>query len=265
MSALAATGVPVPRTFAECTDPSVIGAPFYLMECVPGVSYFRASELAALGPERTRTVSERMVDTMVSLHAVTPTAVGLEDFGRPEGFLGRQVRRWRQQVDASRTRDLRGLDELHRLLEEHVPLDGPAGIVHGDFKLDNVLIDADKPTAVVDWEMSTLGDTLTDLALLLVYKRLGDRAGSSSIADSTSAPGFLSEVDILQRYAAGSGQHLDGFGFHLALASFKLAGIFEGVYFRHLNGQTIGIGFEHLSDVPELLIASGLESIKEYS
>lgn len=263
MTALADTGVPVPKTLALCTDPDAIGAPFYLMEWVRGTSYFRRDELADLGPERTRTVSTRLVDTLIKLHAVNPDDVGLSGFGRPEGFLGRQVRRWRQQLDASYTRDLHGLDTLHGLLQERLPNDGPTGIVHGDFKLDNVLVEDDRVTAVLDWEMSTLGDTLTDLALMVVYKRLGDQAGSSSVTDSASASGFLSEDELLARYADGTGRSLDGFGFHLALAAFKLAGILEGVYFRHLNGQTVGDGFEHVSEIPELLIASGLASIKE--
>jgi len=136
--------------------------------------------------------------------------------------------------------------------------------VHGDFRLDNVLVDHDEPTAIIDWELSTLGDPLTDLALMVVYQRLGHVVGSSSIADASSAPGFLSEDEVLRRYAAGAGQQLRGFGFYLALASFKLAGIAEGVYHRHLKGQTVGRGFEHVSDIPEILIASGLRSFKEY-
>jgi len=265
MTALAGTDVPVPRTFAQCNDSQVIGAPFFVMERVAGTSYFRRDQLAVLGPARTRLISERLVDTLIRLHAVDPAEVGLSDFGRPQGFLTRQVRRWRQQLDASHTRDLRDLDRLHGLLQAHVPPDGPVGIVHGDFKLDNVLVEDDEPRAVVDWEMSTLGDALTDLALLVVYQRLGAELGGSSVTDSASAPGFLSEDEITQRYAAGSGRSLDGFGFYLALAAFKLAGILEGVYLRHLNGQTHGPGFEHVSEGPELLIASGLRSIKEHA
>lgn len=264
MTALGDTDVPIPRTYALCEDPGVIGAPFYLMELMEGTSYFRRSELEVLGPQRTRKISERLVDTLVRLHEVDPHTVGLDGFGRPEGFLGRQVRRWRKQLDASRTRDLRGLDSLHAQLADRVPADGPTAIVHGDFKLDNVLVHHDEPTALIDWEMSTLGDGLTDLALMIVYRRLGYQVGSASISDSASAPGFLSEGEILHHYATGTGRQVDGFGFYLALASFKLAGIVEGINFRHRNGQTVGgAEFEHLSEIPELLIASGLESIKE--
>ena len=116
------------------------------------------------------------MDTLAALHAVEPASVGLGDFGRPEGFLGRQVARWKKQLDASYTRDLPAADELHRRLAESVPAESAAGIVHGDFRLDNVLVDdADQVAAVLDWEMATLGDPLTDLALMLVYFRLDAR------------------------------------------------------------------------------------------
>lgn len=265
MSALASTGVPVPQTYVYCEDSSVLGAPFYLMERVDGTSFFHKTDLDELGPERVRVISTRLVDTLVHLHAVDVREVGLSDFGRPEGFLGRQVRRWRRQFESTHTRDLQGLESLHSALEERVPVDGPWGIVHGDFKIDNVLVQDDSPVAVVDWEMSTLGDGLTDLALMLVYKRFGGVAGTSSVTDAASAPGYLTEDEILARYSDGTGRALDGFGFYLALAAFKLAGILQGVHYRHLNGQTEGSGFDDLGELPELLIADGLNWIKEYS
>ncbi|NUO34076.1 MAG: phosphotransferase family protein, partial [Dermatophilaceae bacterium] len=144
ITALRDTDVPVPTTYAVCPDPDVIGAPFYVMERVAGTPYRFAAQLAALGHERVRAVSERMVDTLVALHAVDPVSVGLGDFGRPDGFLERQVRRWKQQLDASRSRELPGIDDLHRRLAEAVPAQGDPAIVHGDVRLDNLIVtDAD--------------------------------------------------------------------------------------------------------------------------
>ena len=162
ITALHDTAVPVPVTHACCEDEAVIGAPFYVMEHVAGTPYRQASELVALGPERTRAISERMVDTLVDLHAVDPRAVGLEDFGRPEGFLARQVKRWGTQLEGSRSRDLAGADELYAALTRGVPADQPPAIVHGDFRLDNLLVGLDggevgrdEVRAVLDWEMAT--------------------------------------------------------------------------------------------------------------
>ncbi|GAA3649400.1 phosphotransferase family protein [Nocardioides ginsengisoli] len=264
MTALQGTDVPVPTTVAFCDDVDVLGAPFYVMERVEGTPYRYAGELETLGHERTRRISERLVDTLVALHAVDPAAIGLGDFGRPDGFLGRQVRRWKKQMDASYTRDLPAADELHRLLAGAVPEESATGIVHGDFRLDNVLTDdRDRPAAVIDWEMATLGDPLTDLALMCVYGRLGERVRGDSIVDCASAPGFLSEDEIVARYAAGSDRDLSGFGWYLGLAAYKLAAILEGIHFRHLEGQTVGEGFDRIGEVIHPLLDSGIAALKE--
>ena len=153
-----------------CEDEAVLGAPFYVMEFVEGTPYRTAEQLAPLGPERTRDAVLGLVDTLVELHAVDPEAVGLGDFGRPEGFLDRQLRRWGKQLDASRNRELAGIDELHAALGRALPASPAPTVVHGDYRLDNVLVGADdRIKAVLDWEMSTLGDPLTDLGLLVMY------------------------------------------------------------------------------------------------
>lgn len=265
MSALQATDVPVPTTVAFCDDVEVLGAPFYVMERVEGTPYRFAAELEPLGPERTRRISERLIDTLVALHAVDPFAVGLADFGRPEGFLGRQVRLWKKQMDASYTRDLPAADELHRLLAADIPAESATGIVHGDFRLDNILTDAhDRPAAVIDWEMATLGDPLTDLALMCVYGRLGDQVKGSSIVDCASAPGFLGEDELVARYARRSDRDLSRFGFYLGLASYKLAAILEGIHVRYLQGRTVGEGFADIGGVIHPLLDAGLAAMKEY-
>lgn len=263
MSALADTGVPVPQMYGLCTDETVLGAPFYVMEAIDGTPFRRAAELAALGPQRTRAISERLIDTLAALHAVDPAEVGLSDFGRPEGFLGRQVSRWRAQFDAAHTRDLPDMVALHAALAEAVPPDGPPGIVHGDFRLDNVLFDdADRPAAVIDWELSTLGDPLTDLALLGVYDRMG-QASPGAVSDVAAAPGYVSGADAVARYAASSDRDLTDFGFYVGLACFKLAGIVEGIHYRYVNGQTVGDGFATLGDAVHPLLSAGLDALHQ--
>ncbi|MEO3824111.1 phosphotransferase family protein [Actinomadura sp. B10D3] len=260
MTALAGTAVPVPETYALCDDPAVIGAPFYVMEMVEGVPYRSASGLRPLGMERVARIAERMVDTLVELHRVDPAEAGLADFGRPEGFLARQVRRWRKQLDASRSRDLPAAAELHARLEAGVPAESTPAIVHGDYRLDNLLVDsADRIAAVLDWEMATLGDPLTDLALLLVY--MGRKAPVPGTADVSGAPGFPTAEDVLARYAARSGRDVSRIGFYVGLACFKLAVISEGIHYRYIHGQTVGEGFETVGDAVEPLLRSGLAAL----
>lgn len=268
--ALRDTAVPVPAMLAYGEDESVLGAKFYIMEKVDGVPYRFRSELEALGEERARTISTCLIHTLADLHQVDFNAVGLGGFGRPQGYLERQVKRWKTQMEKSKTRELPGADELHDLLAANVPQHGPQGIVHGDFRLDNVLMAPDDTAAaVIDWEMATLGDPLLDLALMLVYQRRAkiiadwDSTNPAEI-DVTQAAGYLSEEQIIELYAQRSGFDLDGFGFYLGLACFKLAGIGEGVRFRALNGQMVGEGFEQAGNSVPLLLELGLEAVKEY-
>ena len=265
MSALQGTDVPVPITYAMCTDTEVIGAPFYVMQRCVGTPYRRKEELIALGEERTRVISERLMDTMIALHLVDPDSVGLSDFGKAEGYLARQVERWKKQLAASYNRDLPLADALYEQLHATVPVQSAAGIVHGDFRLDNVLVDeSDRPTAVLDWEMATLGDPLTDLALMLVYNRLGEVLGGDAVTDVSLAPGYLSETDTVLRYAAGTGRDLSDFGFYIGLAVYKLAAILEGIHFRYLQGQTVGPGFDRIGEGITPLLEAGLKAMKEF-
>jgi aminoglycoside phosphotransferase (APT) family kinase protein len=266
MSALAGTGVPVPQTYAHCADDSVLGAPFYVMERVDGVAIRTAAELEERGTERTEAISARLVDVLAALHAVDPDAVGLSEFGRPHGFLERQVRRWGKQLEGSRTREHPDADELHRLLSEELPAEDPSvlGIVHGDYRLDNCLVGADDEIhAVVDWEMATLGDTRTDLALMMVYDQLSASAGGDIVSDVAKARGYPTNDQQLARYATASGREPGDMNFHLALAYFKLAVILEGIHYRFLQGQTVGEGFDRIGEGFDLIVAAGLHALKE--
>ena len=264
ISALRATPVPVPEAYASCTDEAVIGAPFYVMSFVDGIPYRSADELEALGERRTRAIGERLVDTLADLHLVDVAAVGLADFGRPEGFLSRQVRRWGQQLDASRSREVAGIEELRTRLGDHVPPDSPGTVVHGDYRLDNVLVTAsDDIGAVVDWEMATLGDPLTDVALVLTYQRIASLGVGTGVSTAPRAAGFPDRGDMIQRYAVRTGRNLGHLGFHEALACFKLAVILEGIHYRHVHGQTVGEGFAGIGAMVEPLVDMGLQSIQQ--
>jgi aminoglycoside phosphotransferase (APT) family kinase protein len=266
MSALAGTDVPVPRTYAHCDDPEVLGAPFYVMERVDGVAIRTARELDDRGTERTEAIAGRLIGVLAALHAVQPAEVGLSEFGRPQGFLERQVRRWGKQLDGSRTREHPDADELHRLLTERLPAEDPSvvGIVHGDYRLDNCLVGADDEIhAVVDWEMATLGDTRTDLALMMVYDQISALAGGDIVSDVAKAGGYPGNDQQLTAYAAASGREPGDMGFHMALAYFKLAVILEGIHYRYLKGQTVGEGFDRIGEGFDLIIGAGLHSLKE--
>jgi aminoglycoside phosphotransferase (APT) family kinase protein len=264
ISALHDTPVPVPATVLLCEDDAVVGAPFYVMEYVDGIPYRFADELAAIGPERTRDVVLGLVDALVALHAVEPERVGLAGFGRPEGFLERQLRRWGKQLAASRSRELPGIDELHQALAGALPESGPATIVHGDYRLDNALVgqEDDRIKAILDWEMSTLGDPLTDLGLLVMYSER-EAPADSPVPTASAAPGHPTAAEVIARYAAGSGRDVSGVGWYTAFAYFKLAVIAEGIHYRYTLGQTVGTGFDRIGGLVPGLVERGLSTLKE--
>lgn len=259
LEGLAGTRVPVPRPLALCTDDEVLGAPFYVMEFMPGTVYRSDSELAALGPERTRAIADALVDTLIQLHHVDPAEVGLAGLGRPEGFLGRQLRRWNAQLDASRSRDLPGLDALAERLAARIPAAGPPAIVHGDYRLDNTLVDAVRITAVLDWEMSTVGDPLTDVALLVGY----GEAARIGVGDVGTAAGYPSAREIVDRYACTAGRDVSALPWYLSFAFFKLAVIAEGIHYRFTRGHTVGAGFKHVGAAVAPLIRLGTDALEE--
>ncbi|SDG67172.1 Predicted kinase, aminoglycoside phosphotransferase (APT) family [Lentzea fradiae] len=264
ISALAGTAVPVPRAHRLVEDTTVIGAPFYLMEHVPGAALRERSQCPWLTPDMATTLSGRLVDVLADLHTVDPASVGLADFGRPEGFLTRQVTRWGKQLDASRSRDLPGIDELRDTLAATVPVSGPPAIIHGDYRLDNALVTRDPLgiSAVLDWEMATLGDPLADLGLLYVYWAglgAGPALGADPITGGvTSLPGFPTADELVARYGDRTGTDISGLGWYIAFGYFKLAVIVEGIHYRYASGKTVGAGFDQLGAFTVPLVRQGL-------
>ena len=263
LEALSKAGFPAPRPVLLCTDPAVIGAPFYLMEHVDGRIYRDVSELAALGPAAVRELSLSVVDTLADLHALDPAAAGLGDFGRPEGFNERQVHRWKKQLDASRSRDVPGIDELHARLAVDIPAGGDGTVVHGDYRLDNVLIgDRLQITAVLDWEMSTLGDPLSDVALMLVYAGLPMQINAGESAAPLAVPGHPTVPELAARYAERSRRDVSDLHWYVGFAAFKIAVILEGVHYRYVQGQTVGEGFDRIGNMVGPLVMRGHEALE---
>ncbi|MFJ3792250.1 phosphotransferase family protein [Kitasatospora sp. NPDC090091] len=263
MTALGGTGVPVPGTLLLDPGTDTLGAPWYLMDFVPGTAHRDAATLAALGAPRVHAIGERLVDTLAALHRIDPAAVGLADFGRPDGYLERQLRRWSTQLAASRSRELPGVDRLHGLLAARLPVSPAPALVHGDYRLDNVLVDEhDAVAAVLDWEMSTLGDPLTDVGLLVMYTELAG-VGGGIIPSAATAPGFPSAGELVARYAGLTGRDAADLDWYVAFASFKLAVVAEGIHYRFQQGSTLGAGFERAGEIAPVLAEHGLTTLKE--
>ena len=241
-------GFPAPRALAYCDDETVIGARFLVMEYVEGRIISSDAAATDLTVEDAGALSAELVDVLTDLHAIDATEVGLAELGRPGGFLGRQVARWSKQWQLSKTRDLPAIDELLTWLDSRVaglPQDLPWSIVHGDYRLDNAIIDAREPhiRAVLDWEMATLGDPLMDLATMLVYwSRPGDelRHRIRFAAFVTDRDGFWEREQLVERYAQRSGRDVGHLDVCIVLSGLKLAVIMESIRKRTLAGQQLG-------------------------
>ncbi|WP_406724527.1 phosphotransferase family protein [Streptomyces sp. GD-15H] len=263
VAALRDSGVPVAGTVAPCEDASVIGAPFSVVEHVPGRVIRTQAELHSLSPADITRCGAALIDVLARLHGVDYRAVGLEGFGRPEGYLPRQVQRWRDQWERVSTRPLTDLDTLHARLAAAVPAESGASIVHGDYRIDNAILDPADPAeirALVDWEMATLGDPLADLGLHLVYRdpAFDPVLGGSAASTSHRLPDVR---DLAEHYARLTGHDLAQLGFYLGLGYFKIAVIAEGIHARHQQGLTVGDGFETVGQAVPLLAASGLRAM----
>lgn len=238
IAALESSRVPVPPTVGYEPDPDVNGAPFYVMRFVDGVVIRHAQDAKEqLSLEARDAAADGLIDVLVALHEVDPDEVGLGDLGRKEEYLARQLRRWQGQLEKGRTRDVPVLDEVHQRLVADIPEQGRAAIVHGDYKLENVILDADtgELRAVLDWELTTLGDPLADLGLLLVY--WGEEHDTDGrLGGATAAPGFPTRDEVVRRYAERSGRDVSQIDYYYAFGTWKLACILEGVYARYTAG-----------------------------
>jgi len=237
IAAVGTTGVPVPPALGLCTDLEVNGAPFYVMGFVDGEVLDSVDKAALLPYELRRPASEHLIDVLADLHAVDIDEVGLGDFAKREGYIERQVKRWSAQWEGSKTRELPAIDEVAVRLRERMPVQRGTSIAHGDFRFGNALVDVQQGriAAVLDWELCTLGDPLADVGYLGVYWYDGEAANVRA-NDPTSAGGFPSYADLLERYATRTGRDLSGIDYYVAFSCWRLAVISEGVYARYLHG-----------------------------
>ena len=245
LSRLHAASPKAPRALLHCDDPEVIGAPFYLMERVRGVilRQQRAPAGIDLPPERMRAVSEAAVDGLAELHAVDYRAAGLEDLGRPEGYVARQVEGWSGRWRQARTDDVPDLDRAAAWLADHLPQASGAALIHNDYKYDNLVLhpqDLARVVAVLDWEMATVGDPLMDLGTSLGYWIDADDPPAARLlpAGPTALPGNLSRAAVVERYAARSGRDVAEILFYFVFGLFKIAVIAQQIYYRYQQGLT---------------------------
>jgi aminoglycoside phosphotransferase (APT) family kinase protein len=259
-----------PRTLAGCDDSSVIGAPFYLMERVRGVILRDQRPPAGLdlSPERMRTLSEAVVDGLAELHGVDYRAAGLGDFGKPDGYLERQVAGWRQRWEGSRTDEVPDIERAAAWLSSHLPPGRPlaeSALVHNDYKYDNVVFapDLSKIVAVLDWEMATLGDPILDLGTSLGYwiDPDDDPALRMLPAGPTTLPGNLRRVEVVERYARATGRDVSDIVFHYVFGLFKIAVIAQQIYYRFKQGLTQDPRFAAMLPAVRLLGRTAVQAI----
>lgn len=258
LAALAPSDVPVPTPLLLAGS-DVIGAPFYVMEHADGEVLRHREQLARLDAGAALALGHELVDVLARLHRLDPTGVGLGDLGRPGGYLARQLSRWTRQLASSKSRELPELTGLADRLAVGVPASQRDSIVHGDYRLDNVVVDPGRGhiVAVLDWEMATLGDPLADVASMVIWWD-GMRGLDSPVAELPGdVPGYPSSDELLERYAGLSGLDLSSLPWYVGFAFFKVAAIFEGINYRAQQGLTVGEGFEQLGDLVPALAERG--------
>jgi len=258
LSAVQDAAVRTPRVLATCEDESVIGAPFYVMERVHGEVITTELPPGLDEPTERRRIADELIDALVEIHAVDWEALGLEGYGKPTGYLERQLRRFGGLWEHNQTREVPALDRVTAWLTQHRPDSGPATIVHGDYRLGNTMFAPAAPArlnAIFDWELATIGDPLADLGYLVAtYPQPGDDEGTIfSLGTVTSREGFLTREELVARYEEGSGRSMRDVRWYTTLALWKSAVFLEGSYKRFVAGTTDDPFFEMLDrGVPEL-------------
>jgi aminoglycoside phosphotransferase (APT) family kinase protein len=269
LTALAHSPVPVPRTLIFAGPDSELGVPFYVMERVPGhVCRDRLPPAYADSPEDRAAIGAALVEVLAALHTLDAESVGLGDFGRPDGFMERQLRRFSEQWERSKLDDLPALDALRDDLVASRPAQVYSAIVHGDYRLDNTILHPSRPreiVAVLDWEMSTLGDPLADLAMTLAYwSEEGDAdltTRARIVSPLTALPGFPRRADVVELYARRTGFDVSAIGWYEAFAFFKLAVICQGIAARAAGGAMLGPGFDGHQQLVAPLVDAGRERL----
>ncbi len=258
-----------PKAYAHCTDESVIGAEFYVMERVKGI-ILRSDIPAELGldPQKTRALCHNFIDKFADLHQVDYAACGLADLGKPEGYVARQISGWSDRYDKARTPDAPAWDSVKAWLADKQPADHPTpAIVHNDYRFDNVILDAQDPMQIIgvlDWELTTLGDPLMDLGNTLAYWIQADDPAPVQMMrrQPSNAPGMLTRREFVDYYAERAGIQVDNFDFYYTYGLFRLAGIVQQIYYRFFHGQTQDKRFAPFIHMNTLLEQMSLNVIK---
>jgi aminoglycoside phosphotransferase (APT) family kinase protein len=265
LSKLHASYPPAPEVLLFCDDSSVLGAPFYIMNPIRGI-ILRRNPPAGLefSVSTARHLSESFVDNLALLHGLNYQAIGLADLGKPEGYLERQVRGWTERYTGSQTHEYPEVKTIMEWMAQNIPLTQNAALIHNDYKYDNAVLDSNDITKIIgllDWEMSTIGDPLTDLGTALAYwVNAGDSEELQSIRwGPTDSPGSFTRADIVERYAAKTGRDVSRIAFYLTFARFKLAVIVQQIYFRFHQGLTKDQRFASMPTLIQILLRASLE------
>jgi aminoglycoside phosphotransferase (APT) family kinase protein len=243
LTALEPTPVRAPRVLAVCADSEVIGAPFYVMERVEGVVVTDQLPEPLDNPEERARIADELIDALVELHAVDWQAVGLDGFGKPSGYLERQLRRFTGLWEHNKTREIPAVEQVGNWLRANMPASPPATIVHGDYRLGNTMLAAEAPArliAIFDWEMATIGDPLADLGYMMIHWIEADdkTVGKFNLHSVTSLPGFPTRAELIARYEERSGRSMQALNWYVTLALWKAIVFMEGNYKRAIQGST---------------------------
>jgi aminoglycoside phosphotransferase (APT) family kinase protein len=273
ISALTGTQVPVPgalRFDDDSADVAGVGTPFYLMDFVDGRILSTTTANTAFTAQQLRQLSIDLIRALAALHSTDPAGVGLADFGRPDGYLTRQLRRWATQYEGSRTRGLPELDQLQAALRDGIPHTVQTSLLHGDFRLDNAIVTVDETGspaigAILDWEMATIGDSFADLGLLGLYWNIGRIEGADAVPSAVDpAAGYADFAELVDEYASVRGITVPRLSWYLAFSAYKLAVILEGIHFRFQAGETVGAGFDSIGGLVGPLARVGLQYLEEH-